>query len=179
MTVESATWDSLRTELVGFVASRVADRSAADDIVHDVLLRALGALEGPEPPRKLRAWLYRATRNAVVDHYRARRPTEELPEDLAAPIDPEIERGLLEQIAPCLTPLVDTLSPSDRRVLEWADVEGLKQREIADREGISLSGAKSRVQRARKRLREAALACCRIELDRRGGIVHCEPRQRA
>lgn len=177
--VASPAWESLRQELVRFVRSRVGDGGAADDIVHDVLLRALRELEGPEPPTHLRGWLYRVTRNAIVDHYRARRVPEELGEEPPDEIDAspaEDEASAEQELARCLKPLLGTLAPDYREALTLAEVEGLAQREIAARAGLTLSGAKSRVQRARKMLREAILACCRVEVDRRGGVVDYERR---
>lgn len=163
-------WQVLRSELVRFVRTRVGDEAAADDIVHDVLLRAWRELQGPEPPVHLRGWLYRVTRNSIVDHYRSRRPTDELPEEVSS------DRGALEseaeqELEGCLAPLLDGLPEAYRLALSQSEIEGLPQREIARREGLSLSGAKSRVQRARRMLREAILECCRVEMDRRGGVV--------
>lgn len=163
-------WQELRSELVRFVRSRVGDGAAADDIVHDVLLRAWRELQGPEQPVHLRGWLFRVTRNAIVDHYRSRRPTEDLPEEVegaSRAAEGEAERDL----AGCLAPLLDGLPAPYRVALSLSEVDGLPQREIARREGLSLSGAKSRVQRARRMLREALLGCCRVEIDRRGGVV--------
>jgi len=57
-----------------------------------------------------------------------------------------------------------------------SDLEGLTQHEVAARLGLSLSGAKSRVQRARRLLREAFLRCCHFEFDRRGHIIDYGPR---
>jgi RNA polymerase sigma-70 factor (ECF subfamily) len=168
-------WQELRSELVRFVRSRVVDGAAADDIVHDVLLRAWRELQGPEPPVHLRGWLYRVTRNAIVDHYRSRRPTEELPEEVEKA--PRAAEGEAErELAGCLAPLLDGLPASYRAALSLSEVDGLPQREIARREGLSLSGAKSRVQRARRMLREALLGCCRVEIDRRGGVVDFQER---
>ncbi len=169
------TWQSYRAELVRFVLARVSDAAAADDIVHDVLLKALSHLETLEDPARLRAWLYRITRNAIVDHYRARRPSEPLPEDLKAESTAEVERAE-EELARCLTPLLGALPPSYREALVLAEVDGVPQREIARRAGLSLSGAKSRVQRARRMARDALLACCRVELDSRGGVTGYQPR---
>lgn len=168
-------WQDLRRELVRFVAARVRDEATADDIVHEVLLRSFRALEGAETPVRLRAWLYRATRNAIVDHYRSRRPHDELPDELPAP-PAESDVAAERELAGCLRPLLDGLGPEYRQALVLAEVEGMPQREIARREGLSLSGAKSRVQRARRMLRDALLDCCRIELDRRGGVRDWESR---
>jgi RNA polymerase sigma-70 factor (ECF subfamily) len=76
-------WQAYRTELVRFAKRRVEDAAVADDLVHDVLLKALTQMPALEEGARLRAWLYRIARNAIVDHYRSRRPSEPLPEDLA------------------------------------------------------------------------------------------------
>jgi RNA polymerase sigma-70 factor (ECF subfamily) len=165
------TWRSYREELVGFVRRRVGDAALADDVVHDVLLKALAQLETLEDPARLRAWLYRITRNAIADHYRAQRPAEPLPDDFEAEAPVEEVELAERELARCLTPLLGALSPPYREALTLAEVDGLSQREIARRAGLSLSGAKSRVQRARRMVRDALLACCRVELDRRGGVV--------
>jgi len=163
-------WQDPCSELVRFVRSQVGDEAAVDDIVHDLLLRAWRELQGPKPPAHLRAWLYRVMRNAIVDHDRSRRPTEELPEEVeGAPR--AVESPAEPELAGCLAPLLDRLPASYRLALSQSEVEVLPEREIARREGRSLSGAKSRVQRARRMQREALLECCRAEIDRRGGVV--------
>lgn len=169
------TWQTYRAELFRFVLARVGEPALADDIVHDVLLKAFDRMEALEDPGKLRAWLYRIARNVLVDHYRSRRPSEPLPEDLASEDKGDMARAE-QELARCLTPLLDRLPAPYRRALTLAEIQGLPQREIAEREGISLSGAKSRVQRARHMLREALLSCCRIELDQRGVVVDYQPR---
>jgi len=135
--VATPAWEALRAELVRFVRSRVADAAAADDVVHDVLLRALAELEGPRPPVDLRAWLYRVTRNAIVDHYRARRPAVDPPAELAAASDDEPSAEA--ELAGCLTPLLATLPPADREALALTEVNGVKQRELAAAIGVTES----------------------------------------
>ena len=56
------------------------------------------------------------------------------------------------------------------------DLEGRTQRELAEARGLSLSGAKSRVQRARERLRERLEACCTFAFDARGQILSARRR---
>ena len=55
------------------------------------------------------------------------------------------------------------------------EVDGLSQLEVAKRLKISLSGAKSRVQRGRRRLEELLRGCCQLEIDRRGNVIQCSP----
>ena len=59
--------------------------------------------------------------------------------------------------------------------LRMAEIEGATQQEVADRLSLSLSGAKSRIQRARRMLREILLACCHIELDSEENVIDYGP----
>ena len=73
--------------------------------------------------------------------------------------------------------MIDEFPEPYRQALLLTDVQGLSQKQLAEQQGLSLSGAKSRVQRARDKLRDLLLQCCHFEFDRRGGIVdyyeHC------
>ena len=89
-------------------------------------------------------------------------------EQLAASAN-DSEEFALQELATCLTPLMGTLSSGDQEALRLIEFEGLTHVEAARQFGLSLSGMKSRVQRARVRLRSALDDCCRIALDRRGG----------
>ena len=166
-------WRAYRAELLRFVLKRVRDEALAEDIVHEVLCRAYARQETLRDSRKLRPWLYRIARNAIIDAYRSAKPAEPLPEELPAAEaagDESPEQGL----ARCLLPLLEGLPPLYRHAVALSELEGLTQREVASRLGLSLSGAKSRVQRGRKLLGETLLDCCRIELDRRGAVVEFE-----
>ena len=57
-----------------------------------------------------------------------------------------------------------------------AEIEGLSQQEVADRLGLSLSGAKSRIQRGRAMLKGVLEQCCRFEFDTRGNLMDCDPK---
>lgn len=50
----------------------------------------------------------------------------------------------------------------------------IAQKEIAHRLGISLSGARSGVQRAHQKLREVIVECCLLELDSQGQLISME-----
>ncbi len=76
---------------------------------------------------------------------------------------------------PCILPLVQQLPPPYRQALLLTEVEGMTQKDLAARLGLSFSGARSRVQRARDKLRELLLDCCHFEFDRRGTIIDYYP----
>jgi RNA polymerase sigma-70 factor (ECF subfamily) len=162
-----------RNRLHRFVARRLPDRHDAEDVVQDVLLKAHSSLHQLRDAERLDAWLARMATHRIIDLHRARRPTVELPDDLAAAVSDE---DPVIALAPCLPAMIDRLPDADRAPLQLAELQGLTQGEVARRLGLSLSGAKSRVQRARVRLRELVERCCRVWMSGRtiGGF---EPRR--
>jgi RNA polymerase sigma-70 factor (ECF subfamily) len=179
--VTEAAWREFHGRLRSFVARRVASAEDAEDIVQQVFLnlhRGRDSLRGRET---VGAWLYRAARNAIVDYYRkpARRrevATGDTREsDARNVLHPGLDRsGDLACATECLTPLVQALPEPYRRAIERVELEGASQGDAARGEGLSLSGMKSRVQRARQRLSELLQERCRIALDGRGGIASCD-----
>ena len=175
--IDSQAVQAHRDELYRFILRRVRDEAAADDIVQEVWLKAYAQQRGLKQPSKLRPWLYQITRNAIVDHYRALRPSEAVPDELSSARAQEEDHRAQGELASCLVPLLAELPEPYRQALRLAELEGVTQRDVASRLGLSLSGAKSRVQRARKMLHGVLLTCCRVELDRRGGVVDYQPKK--
>ena len=87
------------------------------------------------------------------------------------------EENTIAQLALSLREMVETLPESYREALTLTEYEGLSQKELADRLGLSVSGAKSCVQRARQKIKDKLLTCFYLEFDRRGMIIdyyeHC------
>lgn len=77
---------------------------------------------------------------------------------------------------PCLEPFLSRLPAEFREALQLTELGSLSQKDYAARLGISYSGAKSRVQRARRQLHELFTACCRIEAYAYGNIWAATPR---
>ena len=91
----------------------------------------------------------------------------------------EDERAAEAELAPCLTPMVAGLAEPYRSAIELTSVHGLTQAEAAKRAGVSVSGMKSRVQRAREQLKTMLLRCCEVAIDRRRGVADFQPRASA
>ncbi|MGQ0552828.1 MAG: sigma-70 family RNA polymerase sigma factor [Planctomycetota bacterium] len=185
---ESLAWQAHRAELVRFLGRRVRDPALAEDLAHDVLCKAHEQRASLREDRKLRPWLYRIARRVLADHLRSRqahRATEGLPEDLPAPLPggKALAGGYTDaeaasrELATCLRPLIEALPAEARDALTLVELQGLPQRTAASRLGLSLTAAKSRVQRARRLLVGNLLRCCRVEIDRRGGVVDYQRRR--
>jgi RNA polymerase sigma-70 factor (ECF subfamily) len=171
-------WGATLDRLRGFVAARVEDPEVAADITQDVLVRTIasGALDRVD---NLGAWLYRAARNAVIDHYRTRR-IHEPDVDLERWPDPDQSDNLpndaTRELARCLQPMLGRLHPAARDALTRVDLDGQTHQQAAAQLGLSTSGMKSRVQRARRELREQVTACCQLETDSTGALADYTPR---
>ena len=62
-------------------------------------------------------------------------------------------------------------------MLRLTKYQGLSQKELSERLSISFSGAKSRVQRARAKVKEQLLDCCQFQFDRAGRIIDYQSRR--
>lgn len=173
-TATNEAWQRIAAELRRFVGHRVADPHAAEDIVQDVFLKLVRRLQQPHDEGRLHAFVFQVARNAVIDHYRTRRPGAELPDDLAAGGD--AEGAAMAPLCASFRNFVHGLPPPQREALLLTEYEGLTQKQLADRLGIAPSTAKSRVQRGRAKLKQALLDCCSFEFDRRGRIVDWQRR---
>lgn len=170
-------WSDFGQRLRAAIGARVDDPADADDILQDVFLKVHLRLDTVQDESRLAPWLYQITRNAITDYYRGRRQTIELQDDFAA-MSAADEDEAARQLAGGLREMIRTLPPSYQEALTLAEIEGLSQKDVAERLNLSYSGAKSRVQRGRRLLSEALVNCCHIELDRRGGIIDYVPRDR-
>ena len=123
--------------------------------------------------REPRAWLFAVARNALADHLRVRHVAEPLPEDLEAPQD---QAEPVDTLADCLPAALAALDPDDRDVLSRCDLQGMTQKEYAKQHGLSLPAVKSRLRRARLRLRETLTVNCQVMLDDQGFVTDFVPR---
>jgi RNA polymerase sigma-70 factor, ECF subfamily len=162
-------WNDYADQLRGFIYRRIPDPFVVDDLVQEVFLKVQSKVDTLKDETRLQSWLYQITRNTIIDHFRGHKPEEELPETLDLP-EAEPSR-VLEELAECVRPMMDVLPEHYRLPLLLSDLEGLPQKEVADRLGLSLSAAKSRVQRARERLKSAFTECCHLKLDHRGSVM--------
>ncbi len=168
-------WESFSAPLRKFIRKRVPDDESAEDILQDVFLKIHIHIADLRQREKLQSWVYQVTRNAIADYYRAKPPT--------SPLDfPELptvefpEESAEAALASSMTEMLACLPEPDRQALLLTDYQGMKQRELAEQFGLSLSGAKSRVQRARERLKQTLLDCCHFEFDRLGHVIDYQPR---
>jgi RNA polymerase sigma-70 factor, ECF subfamily len=168
-------WEAFHTPLQQFIRRRVSDEATAEDVLQDVFLKIHQHVETLKDVKKLESWMYQITRNAIIDSYRSSRPTTtldavevlDLPEELP-------DDDVVSELLPCVRAMVKNLPELDRQALVLTEYQGLTQKELAERVGLSFSGAKSRVQRAREKLKRQLLECRGHIIDYQARCHSCE-----
>lgn len=174
-------WASFVDGLRAFVANRVPAQDA-EDVAQDALLRIHKSVATLRDPRRVQGWVYSVARHAVADYYRVHRSVEVADAiELETMADPSVgvaeklatfdgDHSVHEEVLSWLRPIAEQLPAGYREALLLADFEGRPQRQVAEALGLSLPGAKSRVQRARRLLAAELERCCSVELGAEGRV---------
>jgi len=168
-------WHRHEGELRAWLRSRMGNPQDAEDMLQELFLKAMRQDEKFCQIGNARAWLFEVARNAIADRLRLKKEQVELPEDLVHETD---EPAAVDSLAACLPRALSELSEEDREAITLCDLEGLSQEDYARLKGLTLPGAKSRVQRARKRLREHLTGACQVRFDAAGKVCCFVPRDR-
>jgi RNA polymerase sigma-70 factor (ECF subfamily) len=167
-----ALYKQFHKQLKWFILQRVSDEATAEDILHDVFLKVHSHLDSLKDSAKIESWLYQITRNAIIDFYRTRKPKEALPENI---IEETQTESAMERLTPSIQHFIEQLPEPYKEAITLTELQGMTQKDLATTLGISISGAKSRVQRARKMLKDLFFECCHFEFDRYGTVIDYHP----
>lgn len=173
-------WEAFHAPLLQFIRKRVADSGMAEDLLQEVFLKIHQQVETLKDVKKLESWVYQTTRHAIIDYYRrTAKPTTTLQEPEVLQLPEELpDDDIVSELFPSVRAMVNSLPAVDRQALVLTEYQGLTQKELGERLGLSFSGAKSRVQRAREKLKQMLLEYCHFELDRRGHVINYQSRCR-
>jgi len=170
-------WQDFSANILAYIRRSIPDRDDALDIRQDVFLNVYEQLPRLRDGAKLQPWMFRITRNAIADHYRRtyrhRHATDVLAPAQDDPDNSAQNTAFEQELFCCLAPFLKELPDLYRDALGLV-MEGKSQQQVADALDISLSGAKSRIQRARTMLQERFMACCHYTLGP-DGKLHGDP----
>lgn len=158
-------WNENQQALKNWLVKKTGDRDLSEDILQDLFIKALQHKERFCTLTDAKSWLFKIARNSVIDVYRKRKqeidciPNQVVQEDEKAPI---------VNLQQCLIRVLSELDEDDKEVIEQCDMQGQSQVNYAQMKGLSLSATKSRIQRARKKLREQMILSCKVQLDQHG-----------
>ena len=168
-------WAAHEAELLGFLRHHSGHSDDAEELLQEIFIKALRQGKKFCSLTNPRAWLFQVARNTLIDHHRQSREALPLDEDVPHPVTEPLPA--VDALSQCLPHVLEELPAADRLAIVLCDIDGRPQQELADQLGISLSGAKSRLQRARLRLRQQLETACKVRLDATGAVCCFTPRR--
>ncbi len=158
-------WEQYSAELRGYLNAKTGDKELTEDILQEVFMKVHVKKAHLKFSGKIRSWLYRIALNVLNDFHRKK---ANLPPVLSQEEDVVTESHSAEN---CLLPLIEELPDKYKHALLLSEIREYKQHQVAKILGISVSGAKSRIQRGRKLLQEGYMSCCNYSLNEKGLLV--------
>lgn len=164
--------DDLLRGLRLLLRKQVRSNEDRDDILQEVMLKILQ--HGQQiSPGKFVNWIVVVSRNTAIDYYRKQRrtvaPGESHFVDSSRGLD-EIVAGpepMSTELANCVQPMLKALSSQDAQILRMVEISGVSQVDAAKKMNLRYSTFKSKLQRARLKLKAALLNCCKQETSKK------------
>lgn len=153
-----------RSGVHAYALRMLRDHAAAEDVVQDVFVSAMRAIDGGQEPTHVRAWLHEIARCACIDHWRGSERRREVSYDAPDGLSGKDARRMTVSGDAALRGATDReslallrcafgdLPPLQHSVLVQRELEGRSPREIADRLGISPTVVEGQLARGRRRL---------------------------
>lgn len=197
-------WDNNKDKLKAFIRASVRQKSETEDILQEIYLQAAAHFATLQENDKFTSWIFTITRNYLYRHFQQEKKFLYVEEDVFEMIGEQSDflqeqktlRDLADQcmekignpsallqadIASIYEKILDQFPDYEKIPLIYleafveCDVKQISQQAFADKKGISLSAAKSRVQRAREKIKQLFMECCFFEFDARGSVVNYTP----
>ena len=174
MNTESV-WEEYREALQAFLHSRVSTPDDVDDLLQEILIKTHKNLHTIKSGNSIKSWLFQIANHTIIDFYRKQQSTvkQVTADDLWFA---EENTSIQQSLAQCIEPFINALPEESAKLLTAIELQGYSQKAYADKQGISYSTLKSRVQQSRRKLRQLFEDCCHLTLDHRGTVIDFDPK---
>lgn len=162
---------SVHKELKSFIFNKVNNESDADDILQDVYVKLYMNLHKTKDLNNIKSWIYKITRNTIIDYYRKKKPVSKEIDDTLKDISQDEDKSLNKDFECCLAKFIYLLSESDSDIISRYYFNKDSHKNISEKLNITDKASKMRLSRAKKRLKILLEDCCNIESDKYGNIV--------
>ena len=185
-------WKEFHERLRNFIKTKVYNETDVDEIMQESFYKIHKNIDKIKDIGKIESWLYQIVRNSIVDYFRIKKNiefdenfhndsfniqsnNEELKSIVTQKCDNKgiklVDSNSVNEIKKCIYPLMQNIPQKYIEAVKYVDYDGNSQIDLANELSISVSGAKSRVQRGRKMIKDELLGCCKFEFDNRGKVL--------
>jgi RNA polymerase sigma-70 factor (ECF subfamily) len=167
-------YNNFKQSIFALILKQVKQKDIAEELTSETFKRICHCQADGKECNNPKSYLYRIALNLINDYFNSNKrqifiTSEQLENSIAEEELPNLNKEVIE----CLLPLIHKLPPSYKEAIILADLQQLPQLQIAQRLGISISGAKSRIQRGRQQLKLLLLNSCQIKTDPFGNVTSC------
>lgn len=141
MTMDKAQiYEEFHMKVLRYIQSQVNDYYLAEDLCSDVFVKVYDKLDSfNEKKAKLSTWIFTITRNTLIDYYRTRKVTVEVPETLTYEV--EDTEDLDEQLQ-TLSKALEQIDERSKQIIILHYYDCLTLKEIAEKLDISYTYVK-------------------------------------
>jgi len=162
-------YSEIAIKIRDYISKLTADRDLIDEIAQEVFLKVHHSINTLRDHEKLDAWLKRIVYTTLMDMHREKRKVQSL---IFLPDEgTEAENEGNIALMHCIVSLLKTLPDDERKLLEAVEVNGISQAEYARQHELPLSTVKSKVQRARKKIKDLVQKNCQLTNDAYGNVL--------
>lgn len=171
-------WDEFSLELEHYINSKVSNTHDAEDILQEVFIKIFKNIDKLEKQDSVKSWLYKITKNTIIDYYKKKKEIVLAPEKMLNIEDEDLtEDNMNEEISNCLKKMLFDLPDKYRQVYDLYENQNMKHKEIGEKLDISLSTSKIRLKRAKEYFKKNLIECCDFQVDRYGNVIDYKKRK--
>lgn len=169
-------WSEYQTSLKAFIHKNVSNPDDAEDLLQEILIKTFQGLSTVKDSKKVKPWLFQIANNTIIDFYRKRGKGSDITQNELWYA--ESDEDVFQQLALCVLPFIKGLPQEEAELLTAIEIDGLSQKEYAEKIGVKYSTLKSRVQKSRQSLYGLFSDCCELSIDRKGNLVDFQAKRR-
>ena len=166
----SSLWIEYKSGLKYYILKKLKNEDLADELSHEVLMKIYNSCCSGNEIKNIKSWMYQIAHNTVIDYLKSENKfTNEVTEKFESD-----ENNTYEEAEKFVEPLIKLLPEKYALPLLLSDIEGINQIEVSRKMNLSLTATKSRIQRARKLLKEKIIECSNLEINAKGKPMSIE-----
>lgn len=164
-------YEELNKKVGAYIRSLTSDKDQIDEVTQEALIKIHKSIDTLQDQEKLTSWLKRIVYTSLMDYHRRQQKKYSTQlQDIPDGTDLENNEGN-QALSDCITTLLKNLPDEQRELLEMVELKGISQTQYANELNIPISTIKSRVQRAKQKLKEQITSNCFLKTDSYGNVI--------
>lgn len=153
----------MKEDLYRYIIKKVDNDSDAQDILQNVFVKVVEKSGTLQDVQKVRAWIFTIARNSIIDFYRKSKYKvyNNRLDGLNVAQEIRYYRAVSDELNKCIYAAINQLPEIYREIIFQTEIEGIKQKELAQKLEMPYPSLRARVQRGREKLKELmSQNCC-------------------